>query len=63
MPPQQAYGLLDFVDDVLDFGPHDPASQVFGKCAPSIAMPVAPVKDEGHRGDLIQTRTGRWRRG
>ncbi|ARS72964.1 hypothetical protein SMB554_06890 [Sinorhizobium meliloti] len=26
MPPQQAYGLLDFVDDVLDFAAHDPAS-------------------------------------
>jgi hypothetical protein len=26
MPPQQAYGLLDFVDDILDFGPHCPAS-------------------------------------
>jgi hypothetical protein len=22
MPPQQAYGLLDFVDDVLDFVTH-----------------------------------------
>jgi hypothetical protein len=26
MPPQQAYGLLDFVDNVLDFAAHDPAS-------------------------------------
>lgn len=23
MPPQQAYGLLDFVDDVLDFRAHN----------------------------------------
>ncbi|MGX5719856.1 hypothetical protein, partial [Shinella zoogloeoides] len=22
MPPQQAYGLLDFVDDILDFRAH-----------------------------------------
>jgi hypothetical protein len=22
MPPQQAYGLLDFVDDANDFSPH-----------------------------------------
>jgi hypothetical protein len=28
MPPQQAYGLLDFVDDILDFAAHDPASCV-----------------------------------
>ncbi|ASY68493.1 hypothetical protein SF83666_c10580 [Sinorhizobium fredii CCBAU 83666] len=26
MPPQQAYGLLDFVDNVLDFAAHSPAS-------------------------------------
>jgi len=23
MPPQQAYGLLDFVDNVFDFRTHD----------------------------------------
>jgi hypothetical protein len=23
MPPQQGYGLLDFVDNVLDFGTHE----------------------------------------
>jgi hypothetical protein len=34
MPPQQAYGLLDFVDNILDFGPHDPAScALYGMCA------------------------------
>jgi hypothetical protein len=27
MPPQQAYGLLDFVDYILDFGAHDLASR------------------------------------
>jgi len=26
MPPQQAYGLLGFVDYILDFGSHNPAS-------------------------------------
>jgi hypothetical protein len=27
MPPQQAYGLLDFVDDILDFIAHALRSQ------------------------------------
>jgi hypothetical protein len=25
MPPQQGYGLLDFVDNILCFGAHDSA--------------------------------------
>jgi hypothetical protein len=27
MPPQQAYGLLDFVDNILDFSAHAFGSQ------------------------------------
>jgi hypothetical protein len=33
MPPQQAYGLLDFVDNIFDFSPHCPASCSDGMCA------------------------------
>jgi len=35
MPPQQAYGLLDFVDNILDFAAHDPAS-----CEPDMKVSV-----------------------
>jgi hypothetical protein len=30
MPPQQAYGLLGFVDNIFDFGAHGSVSSKFG---------------------------------
>jgi hypothetical protein len=30
MPPQQAYGLLDFVDNVLRFGAHGGRCSLYG---------------------------------
>jgi hypothetical protein len=39
MPPQQAYGLLDFVDEVLDFVTH------FGLDESCLARPLSSGAD------------------
>jgi hypothetical protein len=44
MPPQQAYGLLDFVDNILDFRAHIRFLRCFGFGGPEIERAGADVK-------------------
>ena len=44
MPPQQAYGLLDFVDDILDFRAHVRFFDASGFGGPEIERAGADVK-------------------
>jgi hypothetical protein len=40
MPPQQAYDLLDFGDDLFDFGAH---SIPHSMAAPDVVDPAPPI--------------------
>jgi hypothetical protein len=50
MPPQQAYGLLDFVNDILRFRAHDavPIQEIDGSARYIGSAPVR-VKRNGRR--------------
>jgi len=48
MPPQQAYGLPDFVDKIFDLCAHGGAFVLrFGESARTIGMPQHGVKPKG----------------